>query len=101
VGQSREHIAQIGVGVNAPPSAALDEGVDDGAALTGIGIPNEEPVLFAKRRWANSVLHAIVVDFYLAVAQIHLQSRPLSQGIVDSFAQQTVWQETAQFLEPC
>jgi hypothetical protein len=37
VGQTREHIAQIGVGVQAAPAAALDNGVDDGTPLTGTG----------------------------------------------------------------
>ena len=36
VGQARQHLAQIGIRVNATPTATLDEGVDDGTALTGI-----------------------------------------------------------------
>ena len=39
-----EHIAQVGVRIDAAGAATLDDGVEDGAALAGIGIAEEEPV---------------------------------------------------------
>ena len=43
--QPDEHIAQVGVRIDAARAAALDDGVEDSAALAGIGIAEEEPVL--------------------------------------------------------
>ena len=56
MGESREHIAQVGIGVNAAPTATLDDGVDHGAALTGIRFAHKEPIFLADRRWPNGVL---------------------------------------------
>ena len=47
-GEPGEHVAQVGVGIDAAAAATLDNGVEDGAALAGIGIAQEEPVLFPK-----------------------------------------------------
>jgi hypothetical protein len=46
VGQAREHVPKISKGVKAAASATFDEGVNDGTALTGLGIADEEPVFF-------------------------------------------------------
>jgi hypothetical protein len=60
MGQAPKHIAQIGIGVKAAPTATLDDGVDDGAALTRIGFSDEEPVFLADRRWTNRVLDEVM-----------------------------------------
>ena len=45
VRQPREDFTEIRVRVEAAPPAAFDDGVDDGAALAGLGVTDEEPVL--------------------------------------------------------
>lgn len=47
VRQAGEHVAQVSKGIKAPAAAVFDEGVNDGAALSGVGLADEEPVLFA------------------------------------------------------
>ena len=37
-GKPGEHVAQVGVRIDAAAAATLDNGVEDGAALAGIGI---------------------------------------------------------------
>jgi hypothetical protein len=36
-GEPGEHVAQVSVGIDSAAAATLDNGVKDGAALTGIG----------------------------------------------------------------
>ena len=48
-----EHVVQVGVRIDSAGAATLDDGVEDGAALAGIGIAEEEPVLFPERRRAE------------------------------------------------
>ena len=44
-GKPCEHVAQIGVGIDAAAAATLNDGVENGAALAGIGIAEKQPVL--------------------------------------------------------
>jgi hypothetical protein len=44
VGQTREHVPQIGKGIKAATPAAFNQGINDGAALARIRFPDEEPV---------------------------------------------------------
>ena len=60
-GKPGEHVAQVGVGIDAAAAATLDNGVKDGAALAGIGIAEEQPVLFSKSGRPNGVFHEVVV----------------------------------------
>ena len=48
-GKPGEHVTQVGMGIDAAVAATLDNGVKDGAALAGLGIAQEQPVLFAQR----------------------------------------------------
>ena len=59
VGQAGEDVAQIGKRINGAPATVFDEGVNDGAALAGIGIADEEPVFLAQRRWPDGVFDKI------------------------------------------
>ena len=61
--QPGEHVAQVGVRIDAAGAATLDDGVEDGAAFAGIGIAEEEPVFLSKRGGTNGVLDEIIVDF--------------------------------------
>ena len=44
--QPREHIPEISQRIDAMTAAGDDDRVDDGRAFAGIGVPDEEPVLF-------------------------------------------------------
>lgn len=54
-GQAGEDVAQVGLGVDAPAAATFDQCVDDRAALPGVGVADEQPVLLADRCGANGV----------------------------------------------
>ena len=45
-GQAREHVLEVGVGVDAAPLAGDHDRVDNGRAVTGVGMPYEKPVVF-------------------------------------------------------
>jgi hypothetical protein len=42
-------IGEVILGIEAIAAAALDDGVDDGAAPTRVGMPNKEPAAFSDR----------------------------------------------------
>ena len=58
--QAAQHFAQVGVGIDLPPPAALDEGVEDRTALAGSGFAHEEPVFLAQRRRPDRVLDQVM-----------------------------------------
>jgi len=39
-----KYVAEISLRIDSVIFAVLDDGVDDGGALSGCGVPNEEPV---------------------------------------------------------
>jgi hypothetical protein len=46
VGHHREtgqNVLEVGVGIEAAPAAALDDGVEDGSSLPGSGFSHEQP----------------------------------------------------------
>src|SRR4051812_19370835 len=63
VRQAGEHVAEGGVRFNPTAAATLDDGVNDCAALTGVGFADEQPVLFSEGGGANGVLDEIIVQF--------------------------------------
>ena len=56
--QASQHVTKVSVRIEAAPPAAFDDGVDDGAAFTGLGIAHKEPVFLANGRGANGVFYA-------------------------------------------
>lgn len=50
VGQARQDFAQVSIRFDAPAPAAFNDGVEDGAAIPGVGLADEQPVLLAQRR---------------------------------------------------
>ncbi len=44
-----EHVSEISLGVYSVATTALDEGVNDGAAPTGVGMSDKEPTAFSDR----------------------------------------------------
>ena len=85
-GEPGEHVAQVGVGIDAAAAATLDDGLKDGAAVTGIGIAQEQPVLFPKSGGPNGVFHEIVVYLDSAIFEIDAKQRPVGERIVDGLA---------------
>ena len=59
-GQAREDVTQVREGIESATAAALDDGVEDGAAFPGLGFANEQPILFAESSGSNGVLYAEV-----------------------------------------
>ena len=64
--QAGEDVPEIGERIEAAPSAALDDGVDDGAAGARLGFADEEPVLLSDSGGTNGVLDQVVVDLQAA-----------------------------------
>ena len=58
VRQTSEHIPQVSVRIDPAATAAFDDGVEDGAALAGIGFSEKEPVLFSNSSRPDRVLYA-------------------------------------------
>ena len=74
VGQVREageDIPEIGIGVQPPPAAALNDGVNDGAIFPGPGLADKEPVLLAQGGGPDGIFHQVVVDLHPAIGQIN------------------------------
>jgi len=100
VGQAGEDVAEISKRVNTTPPAVFDNRINDGAALAGISIADEEPVFLAQRSGTDGVFHKMVVDLDPALFQKHFQCRPLAQSIIHRLAQQALWQVAAAAFEP-
>jgi len=45
-GKPGEDVAQVGVRVDSTTAAAFNDGVQDGAAFSGLGFADEQPILF-------------------------------------------------------
>jgi len=50
LGKAGEHVAEVGQRIEAPATAAFNDGVEDGSSLAGVGSSDEEPVLFVMLR---------------------------------------------------
>jgi hypothetical protein len=61
---------QVGVGIDAAAAATLDNGVEDGAALAGIGIAEKQPILLSESGRPNGVFHQVIVDLNSAIFEI-------------------------------
>ena len=49
--------------------------------MTGIGVTNEQPILFADSGGANGVFDEVVIDLDLTVFAVTRQAFPLIQGL--------------------
>ena len=92
VGQAAQNIAEILVRIQSLSAASFDHGVNDRAALAGVGFADEQPVFLADGRRPNRIFHEVVVDLHPAVGQINFQRAPLSQGIINRGSQQALRQ---------
>ena len=90
--QTGEHFTQVGQRIEAAPPAALDDGVEDGSAFSGLSFANEEPVFLAEGGGADGVLDPVIVDGDAAVAQEGFERGPLLKGVGDGFSQRALRQ---------
>ena len=90
--ETGENVTEIGVGIDVSAAAAFDDSVDDRAALAGTGFADEEPVFLSNGGGANGIFHEVIVDLDAAVLQVNFERTPLAQGILDSLAEQALWQ---------
>ena len=100
VGKACEHFTKISERVKTATAAVFNDGINDGAALTGIGITDEEPVLFSDGRGTNGVFYEVVVQLHAAIIQINFQCGPLAQSVINGSAQQALRQLSSAALEP-
>ena len=70
------------------PLAGDDDRVDDGGALAGVGVADEEPVLLPYGRRADRVFDEVVVEPALAVAQMRGERFPVIEQIRAGLADQ-------------
>ena len=71
---------RVGVGIDAAATATLNDGVEDGAALAGIGIAQEQPVLFSKSGRPNGVFHKVIVYLHSAIFEMGVVYQMTSEG---------------------
>ena len=96
---SVRRVAQVGVGIDAAAAATLDNGVEDGAALAGISIAQEQPVLFSKSGRPNAVFHEVVVYLDSAVFEIDTKQRPVGESVIDGLTKSPAGQIAAGLFE--
>ena len=70
--QARENIGEIFLRIDAVTAAALDEGVNDGAAPTRVRVADKEPAAFSDRGWSH-VLDEVIVEFDDPIALVFLR----------------------------
>jgi transposase InsO family protein len=86
IGQAHEHLTKIGKRIKTAPAAVLNDRINDGATLAGMGIANEKPVFLADGGGPDGIFHQVVVDLDSAIFQKDLQRRPLAQRIIHGLA---------------
>ena len=80
-------VGEVGFGVEAVELRGLDEGVEDGSAVTALVGPEEQEVLARDGDAAEQALGQIVVDGEAPVIGIAGQRIPAAQGILQRLAQ--------------
>jgi hypothetical protein len=71
VGQPGEDVAQIRIMIEATTTTAFDDGVQDGATLPSLGLPDKQPVLFAEA--CCGILAKVLVDLNATLAEVNAQ----------------------------
>src|SRR5436190_24197632 len=79
--QPVEEILKVGIGIDLETAAVADEGVEHRGAISGLGIPYEQPVLLSDRAGPDRVLAVDVVDLHAAILQEQQQTLPLAQSV--------------------
>ena len=92
-GKAKQHIAQVGKGVEAVAFGGLDEGVVvGGGAASAVGA-QEEPVFAAHGDAAQGLFGWVVVDVEYAVVEIPGERAPVVHRIVHRFADGALGQD--------
>lgn len=79
--QAGEDVAQISERFDAVAQARDDDRVEDGAALAGVGMADEQPVLPADGGGTHGVFDQVVVEPGLAVLDVARERAPLAEQI--------------------
>ncbi len=98
--QAGENVPEVSVRINAAATAVLHHGVKDGAAFSGIGFANEEPVLLPNGCGPDRILDQVIIDLNATFGQEHLQGDPLAQRVINGCSQQALRQMFAAALKP-
>ena len=88
VGQRRqagEDCAQVVLWIDASCATGFIERKEDGAALSGFGFTDEQPVLFADGGGPDGILDGVVVDLDSSIFEIDGEHGPQGEGAVDGF----------------
>lgn len=72
---------EVVAGVDAQAPAVFQDGVEDGAALAGIGVAEEQPVLLSQGGGADGILDEVVVDLQPPVIAVAEQLGPEGEGV--------------------
>jgi hypothetical protein len=73
--------------------AVLDDGVDDGSALSRLWVANEEPILHPQFGWSNRSLGCIIVNCGIWIVKVATQVIPYIEGILHGLVALGVWVE--------
>src|SRR5271168_507979 len=77
VRQAGEDVVQIGVRIESATAAALDDGVEDGAAFPSFGFADKQPVFLTEGRWPDGVFDQVVVDLDASIVEVNTQLGPV------------------------
>ncbi len=83
LGDAREHLAQIGLGIQAVEFRRADQAVDRRGTLAAGVRPGEEVVLATKCDGAQRALGGGVVDLDVAVVAVADERRPARERVAD------------------
>ena len=99
--QPREDVPKVLEGIDLPAAARFDDGVDQGAAVAGIGFPDEEPVLLADGGGTDRVFDEVVIDLQETVVEERQQRVPLTKGMVDGAAHEAFGRKRRRTFRCC
>jgi len=75
-GQAGEHVGEVFFRMDSQTTAVFDDGLEDGAFLTGFFIADEQPVLGSELGRTDRVFHEVVANLYPAIAEIGFEIGP-------------------------
>ena len=90
MGELFEDLLEVGLGVEAPAFAVLNNGVNGRTHVTGFGTAEKEPVFHAELGRTHGVLDQVVVDLDVAVTQVLELLLPLAEGVAECLAQRVL-----------
>ena len=74
--------------------------VNHSAAFSGIGVAEEQPVLFSTCCGTDRVFNEIVIDFDQGILEINFKRGLLARCIADGFTRAALRQEASSFVPP-